>query len=68
MTNPNSMEETYVCSLEQDNNRLVPVKTVTVPLSEYQELLAAQRKLNALEGSGVDNWEGYDEAMGNMEQ
>jgi hypothetical protein len=28
-----------------------------------QELLNAERKLNALEAGGVDNWEWYDEAL-----
>jgi hypothetical protein len=28
-----------------------------------QELLNAERKLNALEAGGVDNWEGYGEAL-----
>lgn len=27
------------------------------------ELLLAERKLNALEAGGVNNWEGYDYAM-----
>ena len=30
---------------------------------EYIELLRAQEKLKCLEFGGVDNWEGYDEAM-----
>lgn len=30
---------------------------------EYATLLASQEKLYALEGAGVDNWEGYDFAM-----
>jgi hypothetical protein len=28
-----------------------------------QELLNAERKLNALEAGGVDNWEWYDESL-----
>ena len=31
--------------------------------SEYQELKDAQMKLIALESAGVDNWQGYSEAM-----
>ena len=31
-----------------------------------RELLNAERKLNALEVGGVDNWEGYVEALGDI--
>ncbi len=31
-----------------------------------RELLNADRKLNALEVGGVDNWEGYVEALGDI--
>ena len=34
-------------------------KMVTIPQSEYKELLDSQRFLNALEDCGVDNWCGY---------
>lgn len=38
----------------------------------YEELEAAlalaERKLNALEAAGVDNWEGYGEAMRSLEE
>ena len=37
--------------------------TVTISASEYKQLLKAQAKLDALEGAGVDNWQGYDDAM-----
>lgn len=40
-----------------------PEKWVTLPKKRYQELCAAERKLDALETMGVDNWEGYDIAM-----
>lgn len=36
---------------------------VEITREEYLELVAAQRKLACLEAWGVDNWEGYDEAM-----
>lgn len=39
------------------------VETITISLSEYESLIRAQDKLDALEGAGVDNWEGYDYAM-----
>jgi len=29
----------------------------------YEELVEAEARLQALEAAGVDNWEGYDEAM-----
>lgn len=34
---------------------------------EYEELLDAQKLLDALEGAGVDNWEGYDYAIQSLE-
>ena len=45
---------------------------VTITQKEYGNLLEARAKLSALQNRGVDNWEGYDEAMdkyygGNME-
>jgi len=36
---------------------------VTITKAEYDELLKDQKKLVALEGAGVDNWCGYDDAM-----
>jgi hypothetical protein len=35
---------------------------------EYESLLKDRDKLRALEGAGVDNWEGYDIAMEMMEE
>lgn len=40
-----------------------PEDQVTIPAQELEELREDQRKLNALETAGVDNWEGYDNAM-----
>ncbi|HEX5705599.1 MAG TPA: hypothetical protein VFX97_20525 [Pyrinomonadaceae bacterium] len=37
--------------------------TWTLGHQEYQQLLADQNRLNALEAAGVDNWEGYGNAM-----
>lgn len=37
--------------------------TWTLGHAEYQELLRDSRKLRILEFHGVDNWEGYGEAM-----
>ena len=44
----------------------VPVpktETVTISRGEYDQLLADQAKLRALEAMGVDNWSGYSAAM-----
>ena len=35
-------------------------ETVTISQHEYDDLLSDQRMLRALEGAGVDNWDGYD--------
>jgi hypothetical protein len=37
--------------------------TVTIPKAEYDKMMKDCRRLDALEGAGVDNWEGYDDAM-----
>jgi len=34
----------------------------------YKELLHAEGILDALYGAGVDNWEGYDEALSTLEE
>lgn len=36
---------------------------ITIPESEYNELVRDQKKLWALEGGGVDNWEGYNDSL-----
>ena len=36
---------------------------ITISTVEYFRLLASEAELNALEGAGVDNWQGYDTAM-----
>lgn len=38
-------------------------ETITISKKEYEELLSAKQKLIALESAGVDNWQGYGEAM-----
>lgn len=38
-------------------------ETVTISKEEYEILLKNTRILRALEAAGVDNWEGYDIAM-----
>jgi len=37
--------------------------TITITKAKYDELLLAQRKLDALEAGGVDNWEWYDDSL-----
>ena len=37
--------------------------TVTLSKEEYAELMAKSEKLDALMNHGVDNWDGYDDAM-----
>ena len=36
---------------------------ITITREEYDELTKAADKLDALESMGVDNWDGYDDAM-----
>ena len=38
-------------------------KTVTISEEEYEDLLDDVEFLNALRMAGVDNWDGYDEAI-----
>ena len=41
---------------------------VTISDKEYGELLDAQFKLQCLESCGVNNWEGYEQALELMEE
>jgi hypothetical protein len=41
---------------------------VEISIDRYLELLNAERKLDCLEGGGVDNWEGYDWSMEEFEE
>lgn len=41
-------------------------ETVTISRGEYDQLLADQAKLRALEAMGVDNWSGYSAAMNQL--
>lgn len=38
-------------------------ETITITKKEYEALLDASWKLQALDSAGVDNWDGYDYAM-----
>ena len=42
---------------------MATTETVTIPKSEYDELLRRDDWLSWLEAAGVDNWEGMDEAI-----
>lgn len=42
--------------------------TVTISKTEYDALYRAQMKLGALEAHGVDNWEGWDDAMASFHE
>lgn len=37
--------------------------TVTISVEEYEELIESQVWEQALQQAGVDNWDGYDEAI-----
>jgi hypothetical protein len=37
-------------------------ETVTIKKSEYEQLIEDSNWLSCLEGCGVDNWQGYDDA------
>ena len=39
------------------------VKRITIDFEEYEELLRHDRKLEALESAGVENWNGYTDAI-----
>ena len=44
------------------------MKTVTISQSEYDRLQEASDKLDALEQTGVDDWQGYGIAMDLLEE
>jgi len=37
--------------------------TLTITIERYNQLIESDRVLQVLESAGVDNWEGYDDAM-----
>mgnify|MGYP006385086585 CR=1 FL=1 len=41
---------------------------VSITFDEYNQLLNRDQELCALESAGVDNWEGYEEAMNILEE
>lgn len=38
------------------------MKTIEITVEEYNRLIENELFLSCLEGVGVDNWEGYDDA------
>lgn len=47
---------------------MLDIETTTISTERYEELLAAEQELFALYGAGVDNWEGYDEALDHIRE
>jgi hypothetical protein len=41
--------------------------TVTILESEYNQLTQAIHILESLEAAGVDNWEGYEDALADLD-
>ncbi len=41
---------------------------VTLSEAEYNELVADSKLLTALRAAGVDNWEGYSDALSSIEE
>lgn len=63
----NDDDESFVAQLSEQiglpARRPAPVETITITRAEYDQLLADQRLLHALQAAGVDNWNGYDDAL-----
>lgn len=45
-----------------------PKETVTLSKREYDDLCQRSEELAALEALGVDNWDGYEEAMQSLKE
>lgn len=61
-----NLDET--CALLNDlNEKQDDEETIIIKKSVYDELMENSKKLEALEDCGVDNWEGYDEALEYLE-
>jgi hypothetical protein len=48
--------------------RTTDPETVTISKAFYAELIERSTELAALDAYGVDNWEGYGEAMRSLEE
>lgn len=44
------------------------IETVTISKEEYDSLVEDSLFLECLQGAGVDNWQGYDDAIEMMEE
>lgn len=55
--------EDMVMVSEKELAQLKSKEEIRISMQEYRRLLGAERMLEALEGAGVDNWQGYDTAM-----
>jgi len=47
-------------------NAALQPNTVTISKEEYEGLLKDSETLNALRNHGVDNWDGYDDAISEL--
>lgn len=56
-----------VTSIIKQTQEVIETDYVQVPKAEYKEAQRIIKKYYALEAAGVDNWEGYDQAMSNIE-
>jgi hypothetical protein len=60
-------DESFVAQLSEQiglaPRRTAPAETITITRAEYDQLLADKRLLHALQAAGVDNWDGYSEAL-----
>lgn len=45
------------------NHHGEPVKMVSIPADEYEEMQRDLAFLNCLQNAGVDNWDGYEFAQ-----
>lgn len=43
------------------------LETIVLSVKEYNRLLEDSKLLQALEAAGVDNWDGYEDALEYME-
>jgi len=50
------------------DGQTVEEEAILIPRSEYEALQRASAKLTALEFGGVDNWQGYENAMDNYHE
>jgi hypothetical protein len=52
--------------LTAGTRRSAVINTVEIPVTEWERLCERDTVLDALEAAGVDNWEGFDIAMENI--